>query len=219
MSSLAVQLLPYAVTAAISPILLTLEVVILASAKQPKLRAWFYALGGAAFILLFFALVLTLLAGLNSAAGQSVAERVVKIAGAIALVVVGIRQFIPRKTAGEQHQSRVQHLMHDGRARIFLVVGFLAMASNVSTLIIVIPALHHVSVSGAPRTEQFLALLELFAFVMLPMLIPVLLLTLLGHRADPFLHWLNAFMTKYARQITAIVCFVIALMLVYSAAK
>lgn len=219
MPSLLVQVLPFALTAAISPVLLTLEVVILASAHQPKLRAWFYALGGAIFILGFFFLLLTVLGGLTSTMGQTLAERVIKLVAATALILLGVRQLIPRKTAGENHTSRVQRVIRDGKAWEFALVGLLGMASNFSSLIIVIPALHRITLSDAPSSEQFLATAELFFFVMLPMLLPVLLITLLGKRADPILHVLNAFMTKYTRQITAIVCLAIGALLIYSALK
>ena len=124
MSGLILQVLPFAVGAAISPTVLTLEVFILASNKQPKARAWAYALGGAVFTALFFVLVLTFLGGVpTGSTGRNTALLWVSGVAAVLLVILGIRQLMPRKTPGEKHSSRIQQRLQAAGPCLFGEIG------------------------------------------------------------------------------------------------
>jgi hypothetical protein len=52
-----------------------------------------------------------------------------------------------------------------------------------------------------------------------PILLPVLAVTVVGHRSDALLARVNGFATRHSRQINAAICLVFAALIAYSAVK
>lgn len=212
--------LPYAMGAAISPFVLTVQVLILSSSRQPRLRGWMYTLGGAAFVAIF---IIALTAGMRNVtlkdASQSPVMRIVEVSLALLLIALAIRTYLRKSTPGDKSAGRVAEVMQTGKPWVFFLIGLGVMASNLSSLIIIIPGVHEVQTSAAGFPLDVLALLLLAFFTLLPCLIPVGLVTVLGHRADGFLAALNDFVTKNNRLITAIIALVLAAYLLYDAFK
>ncbi len=221
MSSLYLDVLPLALGAAISPAVLTLELLILSGKVQPKLRAWLYLLGAVVVLVAFSILALTVLRNVSEATGGppnpwSIATKAVIALGLIAL---GLRQLHPRKTLGEAHQSRVKERLQSAKAPVFVVVGMVAMLSNFSTLVLYIPAMHVINLSDDGDTTKVTAGIMLLLITITPILLPVLSITVVGHRSDAMLVRVNGYATRYSRQINAGICFLFAALLGYSAVK
>lgn len=214
--ALILQILPFALGAAISPTVLTLEVFILASARQPKARAWAYALGGAVFTVLFMFLVFALLGAPRAGSSPSAVEKWVAGIAGVLLLLLGIRQSFPKRTAGEKRSSRVRERLENASYWWFVPVGFLMMLTDFSSLIILIPGIHHIVLANAAFGWSAAAAAILYVAVLLPMVIPVGLLTVMGTKADPLLAKLNTFCTKHARIIMAIICYVLAAYLAWT---
>lgn len=210
--------LPYAVGAAVSPLLLTVEVLILAGAFKPRSRAWVYAAGALVVaILITTAIAFIFRQVAPGTSGPSPLERGVEVTAGIVLAIMAIRSFLPVHVEGEGKPSRLHEWMQHGRTGTFFIVGMIMMATNGSSIVIMIPGIHAVEALRPGFAEGTVALVILIAFVMLPAVVPVGLATAFGSRSDAFLHALNAFVTKHLRTITGVLCTVIALYLFHGA--
>jgi Sap, sulfolipid-1-addressing protein len=221
MSSLYVEVLPLALGAAASPAVLTLELLILSGKTQPKARAWLYALGSVLVLLAFSFLAVTVMRNLTQTSDEppnpwSIAAKALI---ALALLALALRQLHPKKTAGEAHQSRVAAKMETAKLPFFLLVGMIAMLSNLSTLVLYIPAIHLITHSTADDATKWGAAVMLLLITSAPFVLPVLAVTIVGHRSDALLARVNAFTGRHSRQINAAICFVFAALLGYSAVK
>ena len=221
MPSLVLAIIPFGLGAAINPTALTVELLILTGKRQPKARAWAYVLGFTVVLIGFIALFVTLLGRFTPPAqtGRSLVATVIDIALVALLLGLGIRQLRPAKTTAERHQSRVAARLQSGGLPTYVVVGMVAMLTDFTTLVFLLPAAHEVARSTDPWEVKQLALLVLVVIALIPLLLPALGLTLLGRRADAFLARTNAFVTRYPRQINAGVCFFIGALVAYNAIK
>lgn len=221
MSGLLLSVLPFALGAAVSPTLLTLELLILTGRNRPKSRAWMFAIGAAATIFAFGFLAATVLRNAEDAGSEPPDPWSIGLKAVVALVLLGlgIRQLRPARTAGEKHHGRVAERMQTARTPFFLGVGVLAMLTNFSTLVLYLPAVHVIVHSDEPSSARWAAAMMLWVITILPFVLPVLAVSIVGHRSDALLARLNTWSTKHSRQINAGICFVFAVLLGYSAIR
>ena len=220
MSELFRSVLPLALGAMISPTLLTLQVLVLSSPTRPRLKAWALTLGAAITLALFSVLGVTVL---NHVAGNQADSAqtswtyiVIRIVCGALLAVLGLRQLRGTPTPGEQHQSRVSKRLAGANPGWFLAVGVVGMLTDVSSLVLFLPALHDITQSSADDATKIAVFAFLFFMVMVPLFIPVLLISLLGHKADGLLASLNRFVSANSRRINAGICFVFAAYLLWT---
>ena len=218
MSGLLLSVLPFALGAAVSPTLLTLELLILTGRTNRKSRAWMFVVGAAATIFAFGLLAATLLRSVGDASSTEDPWSIgIKAVVALALLGLGIRQLRPARTAGEKHHSRVADRMQTAKTPLFLGIGVIGMLVNFSTLVLYLPAVHLIVHSGEPLAARWLAGLMLWVVTITPIVIPVLAVSLVGHRSDALLTRLNIWTTGHSRQINAGLCFLFAALLGFSA--
>lgn len=218
MSSPIVTVLPYAAGAMISPFVLTVQALILASGIQPKLRGWLYVLGCTAFTLTFIVAVYVGLSRLAvSPEKPSPVQQGIEISLALLLLVVAVRILTHKKHPGEDHETRVQHMVQTARPWSFFLVGLAVMATDLSSLIIIIPGVRAVQETQGAFSLQVVAMLIMLIFTLMPGLLPVALATAFGSHADHFLVSLNHFVTKNSRLITVGICVLLAVFLLVGA--
>lgn len=219
MNSPIVAVLPYAVGAMISPFVLTVQALILIGGVQPKVRGWCYALGCTAFTIIYIVAVYLVFAKLPVNSKPSPFLQGAEIALAIILVVLAIRSYVHKKPPGDAHQSRVRQMAASAKPWAFFLVGLAVMATDLSSLIIIIPGVRVVQETEATATMQLIALLIVLLLTLMPALLPVTLATVFGKKADTFLLELNHWVTKHTKLITAAICLILAVFLFYGALK
>lgn len=217
--SLFAAVLPFALGAMISPTVLTIEILILSGTKNPKVRAWLYAIGAGAVLLTYGIVIATILgnapdAGKNNSPNW--VELAVKILAIIALLILAARVLRkPPKPGPSKLSQRIDH----AKGFEFLIVGALAMATNFSTLVLYWPGVHTITTASADVSAKVGAAVMLYLITLVPALGPILLVTVLGKRADGMLHGLNHFVTTHAKQINAGILVFFAVLLVISVVK
>ena len=205
--------LPLALGAAVSPTVLMLQLLLLAGGHRPIARSWAFALGITATSVLYIVALATIAQGLTMSGGpQSTIERVVKLVAAVALAALGVRSL--RHAGSGSLVGRVQKMKPDTPLWSFVVLGFIAMWLNLSSLALMLPAVHLAVNSGTQVGAQLVVIL---LCAVAPAVLPVLAATLLGSHAEQVLSRLNAFTTTHAAQINAGICFLFAVILVLSA--
>lgn len=219
MPSLVLQVLPLALGAAVSPTALVVELLILSSRRSPRAKAWAYLLGFSAVLIAAVVLFLTVL---NHAAdanrgGPTTTGRIVDGVAAVLLAAVGIRSLLPKATPGEKHTSKVATRIGQAGPGFYVGVGAVTMLINFSTLILLAPACHEITRSTASTEVKAVATVMLVVITLLPVLLPVLGVTLLGSKADAALATINGLVSRHSRQINAAVCLVLAALLAWKA--
>lgn len=221
MPPLLLQVLPLALGAAVSPTAFVVELLILSGRRSPRPRAWAYVLGFTAVLVLAVALFLTVLHRTAQATGAapSTTSRIVDGGAALLLALVGVRALVPRATPGERHQSRVAAKVASAGPGLYVGVGAVTMLVNFSTLILLAPACHDISRSDADTATKAAAVVLLVVVAALPVLLPIVMVTVLGPRGDAVLQRTNGFVGRHARAINAGVCFVLAALLAWKALR
>ncbi len=208
--------LPLALGAAVSPALLMVQLLLLSGGHRPIPRGWAYALGVSITTVLYIAALATIARGLTFGDGgsQSLVERAVKVVAALALAWLGVRSL--RDPDRQSLMSRVNAMPADAPIRDFVILGFIAMWLNLSSLALMLPAVHIAVTTGSAVPAQFVVI-ALCAIA--PAVLPVLLATLLGSRSSTVLDSLNRFTTMHSAQINAGICFLFAVILLISAVR
>lgn len=220
MSNPIITVLPFAVGAMISPFVLTVQALILASGIQPKLRGWLYTLGCTAFTIVF---IVAVYAGLSRVATGNTTPspvlRAIEITIGILLLVLTVRVLMHKHRPGNDHETRVQHMVQTAKPWSFFIVGLAVMATDLSSLIILVPGVRAVQETQAAFSLQAIALVIALVFTLMPALLPVALATAFGQRADHFLISLNRFVTNNSRFLTAGICVILAIFLFVGALR
>ena len=210
------SVLPLAVGAAISPTLLTLQLLVLTGTTRPIARAWALAAGSALVLAVFSILGLTVLNHLHPVDHHhhSLRGAVIMFTAAGLLVALAVRSLIRRPTPAEQHDSRTAGRLQTAPTFWFVGVGAIGMVLNFSTLVLFLPALHEITRSPIGLADRSLVFGLLFVIVLLPVLIPVALVTILGEHARPALEATRHFVARHSRQIGILIEVVFAAYLV-----
>jgi len=216
MDSLFASVLPLAVGAAISPSLIALQVLVLASKESAKLKALALTAGAAATLAVISVLAATLLRSADNRAADSSHGATyigLHLVCAAILAGLGVRALLKKPSPGERHQSKVGAKLSAAGPGFFLGVGVVGMLTDVSSLVLFIPAMHDIVRSDVGFADKVAVYAFLFVMVLLPLILPLLLVVAMGKRADVLLAQLNGFIGKNARFINAGICFIFAVYL------
>ncbi|HYI37633.1 MAG TPA: GAP family protein [Thermoleophilaceae bacterium] len=207
MGSLLSQVLPLAAGAAVSPAILTLQLLVLAKGSGAVRRAWFIAAGAALVLALEATAALSLAEGTGGPGTPPDWRSAVKLAAAVALLAMGIRNLV-RRPAPKKDEP--EGGIGPGRA---FGLGVVLMVTNVTTLALYFPLVHEISTDDASLGAKAVVFAVASLIVMLPAAGPPLVVTVLGARADAGLKRMNTFVTAHHQVISAAVCFLFALVL------
>lgn len=204
-----------AIGAAISPTLLTVQVLTLASEHQPRRRAAFLALGSGAVLAAIMVLLATVLRRISlQVENPSSAEIVLKFIAALLLVALGIRALLKKPQDGRSAISRRISKATPGE---YFALGAVLMAMNFSSLVLLVPAVHDTVNSSSSSAVILTVLLGVYLAAMLPLLAPLVLT--LGANSERLLSGLNTFTTAHSKLINAAIAFFFAALLTWSALR
>jgi threonine/homoserine/homoserine lactone efflux protein len=205
------KVLPLAIGAAISPVVLTLQVLTLAKNRFPLRRTWAIA-AGCSLVACGWAAVALLATNKTGAAHSgtpSATSGVLALAFALLLVGLGVHSLTNRTDPGA---PKPEGQGDDQRPRglEFFVIGLGVMVTNFTSFLLFFPAVHAIGISDADETARVTALAVLMAITLIPAYVPPLVVTVLGARAQAGLDRLGRFVTSHHAAINATICFVFA---------
>lgn len=216
MSGLLLQVLPLALGAAVSPMLLIVQLLTLSGRTQQVRRATAITLGAGVMLALITALLLTV--GQNIDAGKSGSDPVgAVIRGVCAdlLLFLGYRNVKKRGKESDGYGKRFANV----KLRGYFVGGGVIMLADFTSLILYIPAMHIIVRSSAGSSAQAAAVAMIYVFTMLPLIVPLVIALAMGSKSDQILGSMNVFVTKHAAVINATICFAFAIYLAWGAYK
>ncbi len=215
MSELLAQVIPLAFGAAISPLLLIVQVFVLSGGHKPIVRASAVTVGAFASLAVFTLLLVLFFHGTTAATGgKSVSSAWVHFGAAFLLALLGVRNLRNRQV-DSKNASRAQKMAR-ARSLDFLAIGVVVMILNVTTLVLFAPAVHDIVSSTVSTTDRVIAYTLLVVISLLPLLIPLIATVAMGSNSVAFLAKLNEFVTKHNAVINACVCFGFAAYLLFS---
>lgn len=194
------EVAPFALGAAVSPLVLMLATLALASPPSAVAKGWAAVAGNAIMLGGYTGLFLGLGIKLPKHHGPNAVDAVIYLSFAGALLLLAARQLSRRGTAG--NSPGLVGKLGGAAPRAFASAGVVIMATNFSSLALYLPGLHMVQRSHAPTVDQVVAVLLLFTCTLAPALIPVLAATLLGRRAQAPLAAINRAVTSHATDIS-----------------
>ncbi len=208
-----------ALGAAVSPGLLAIVLLILSSEQHPKARAWSYLLGVVTVLVLGalvgIVTVRTLVDALATLpTGLSVS---VKAAVSIALVGLGWRSIRKPNPQPAHRPPWLEARLRAARPPLFFVLGVATMLTNWSTLLLYLSALEMIRATTARTGTTLLASGVALLITLSPLLLPVLAVSIVGHRSDRLLSLLGRTAGMHAHQIIAGIYVIIAAIVAVSA--
>lgn len=210
--SLILQVLPFALGAAMSPTFLAMQVAVLTSPAPGALRrGWAMALGSMSMLLLLTFGGVSLLSSLPTFGefGDTWTEALVFALAGLALLAVAL--FAARKP--RDHKDSMLVRLVDAKPPFIFSVGALRLAVNASTLALYIPALHLITSSSNGVVAKGIAFLLLFLITESPVLGPVLAVAIAGERAKPALTRIHDGIKDHTKQATVALCLVFGVVL------
>lgn len=217
MSDLLSRVIPLSIGAAISPAVLAVIIVVLGG-RRAVTRGAVFAAG-----------VLTVLVGLTVSglliSHQShpsperirITHDVYGLIGVLLLCLAIITLLRPRTHSDTGTPVHTSDPSADKGLLAMFVLGFGLMISNLSTIVLYLPAMHAVSDSDASSADRILAAAIAFLITSLPATAPLLLRIALPRRSGPIFARVNTFVTDHNRAITITVEVGFGLYLIYRA--
>lgn len=207
------RVLPLVLGAALSPTALIAELLILSRPDHPVRSAAWFAVG---FAIPLGALTASVLAAghrIRADGGHhSTTSAVVDLVAAVLLLALATRSLLQARRHPSAVPARHRRGGHAGPLGCF-VLGIVLMGLNFSTIVLYIPAMKEIAVSGDSDAVRAVVVVLAMLIALLPVLAP-LTATALAPRAshrvlDPF----GAFVTRHAATIGIVVSLVFAVYL------
>lgn len=211
--------IPLALGAAVSPGLLAIVLLILSSGQRPKARAWFYLLGVVTVLLLGALVGIVTVRALVDALGTLPTGLTVSMKAAVSIALLGLG-WRSIRTPSPQPARRPPWLearLRAARPPPFFVLGVATMLTNWSTLLLYLSALEIIRATAPSTGTTLLASGIALLITLSPLLLPVLAVTISGHRSDRLLSLLGRTADTHAHQIIAGIYVVIAAIVAVSA--
>ncbi len=200
MLELLLEVIPLAIAAAISPVVLMLALAILAGSR-PVAESGAYAVGVVATTIALYGVGLVVIRAQQDGLEPGwLGSDVARIVIGVVLVIAGVVLIVVRPNAARS--SAFQERLLGGRRRLrdLAGAGVAVMITNGSSFVILIAILHAVARSGRPLPEEAAALIVATAIVALPALAPFVAAVVGGAGLRALLARVGVFITTYGRQ-------------------
>lgn len=208
------SVLPLALGAAVSPVILLLQMVTLTTGTSRLARAWLVA-AGAALALAGWGLAGWLLVNRlpTPRVGPDATAAAVDLTLALVLVALGIRAVVGRHDPAPAPAAADHAASAPPRLFTAFGLGVAAMASNVTTIVLFLPAVRDIARAEVATLDTVVALVVLFAVTLAPALLPVLAVSLGGAAGRRVLDRVGEFARVHHAAIAAVVSFAFAVYL------
>lgn len=196
------RVVPLGLGAAVSPTVLTVSVLLMCSPRRPVARGALFALGVLSVLAVISVLGITVLDRFAdhhpSATERAVSDSVDLVLGLVLLALAARTALRPRDPTTERTARHPAD--HDGLARAY-ALGLVMMATNVTTIVLYIPAMRDIGRADVSTSDQAVALLVMLGFASLPATVPLLLRVVVPGPAQRALTRLDGAMTRHRRAI------------------
>ena len=206
MTRVFLEALPFALGGMVSPTLLALSMLIMASPDRGRLKGLCYFLGTLVFSVLFVVALHLFLHSLGMAQPDKAKEQVEAIIdiviGALLVLWAIVRVLRGTPPPKMKHEDRARKPMSLGAA---FVAGFVMMSVNFSTLPLYALAVRVVDKSSLAMTDKLIEFALITVIILVPAWLPVALAYIAPQQSRRILDALRGFLTRHARLIITII--------------
>lgn len=200
------KVLPLALGAAISPVILLLQVATLASPRYPVRRACI-VLGATALVV---ATVMLAVAATDHAASTApktdpVVGGWIRVVLAVVLLAGAVRAALspaPEEQHPPEGADAADAPVHGWR---YFLLGIVAMVTNITTIVLLIPATRDAASADLASGQRLLILAVVFLITLFPAYGPLLALAALGSRGPAALAAMSAWLHRHHKAVTVAV--------------
>jgi hypothetical protein len=203
MEPLLTRIVPIALGAAISPVVLIVNILLLSGRTRPIARGTAYAIGCAIVIVAFGIAGVTIIAGVATAP-RTVAA-VIHLTVATASLAFAARALIRGPQPPPKHEDVSPEHEHDKPAWQFVFAGLGAMGVNMTTLVLYLSLDAEIVRAQLSTVEDAIALGIADVIILLPVWLPLLLTVLAPHLAHRVFGPVNDFLTRHKYAIEVLV--------------
>lgn len=192
-------ILPFAAASAVSPVMLTEQTYLLARGRKAAKR---YALGAFLTVFVFIALA-TLFGRVISLPTEPTLSASLDVGlGALLVVLGGALYLIElRSGGGSRRKQEKQRSVSDRRAFAF---GIFSMATNLTTLALVLPAAKIIADAGLDYPERLVLEILLALIAAVPAWLPLALTRVSPGRARHALDWIDQTIERHGKKLVAV---------------
>jgi hypothetical protein len=213
------KVVPLGIGAAFTPSLLALQILVVSGDPWRRRSLAVAAGAGSAFgivgllALLGFAQLPTDTA---SAGGGDIIGGLIRLAAAGILAGVTVFMFWPHPVLQKRVEAGISARAARASLVAFFVMPFLLSIKDVSSFVLLIPAMHDIAVSPAALFDRVIALAVLYALALIGVLAPPAARLALGHRAERPMQAIYRFTMDNQFRIVGVVALVMTAYLVVS---
>ena len=202
MSATLLRVLPLAFGAAISPVILLLQVATLASPRYPVRRACIVLAATAVVVVVVMGVVLATDAHAGATPKRDpVVDGWIRIVLALVLLAGAVRTALrPADDAAAPADDADPGV----RGVRYFLLGLGAMAANVTTIVLLVPATREVATADI-GDDRLVVLAVVFVVTLLPAYGPLLVLAALGRRGPAALAAMSTWLRAHRRAVTVVV--------------
>ena len=192
-------ILPFAAASAVSPVMLTEQTFLLTRGRKVAAR---YALGAFLTVFVFIALA-TLFGRVISLPTEPTLSASLDVAlGTLLVVLAGTLYLIERRSRGaSRRKQEKQRSVSDRRAFVF---GIFSMATNLTTLALVLPAAKIIADAGLDYPERLVLEILLALTAAVPAWLPLALTRVSPGRARRALNWIDQTIARHGKKLVAV---------------
>jgi len=210
------RVLPLAVGSAISPVVLLLQMATLASRFHAVARSLVVLAGNAGVVVLVTAVIIVGDRRDDASVATGGIGEVgawIRIVLAVLLALTAMRLALGGHT--ESHQEPTDEGVADPGIRPgrYLLLGVAAMATNATSMVLFIPAVHTAVTASLSAPGELLVVVVLWLFILLPAFIPLMAFGALGSKGPAVIAQFGTWLRTHNRTIGIVVSTVFAIYL------
>jgi hypothetical protein len=204
------------VAAAFTPSLFALQILV-CGGDPWKRRALAVGIGGGAAFVIVGGLMFVGFAQLPTLpGGGGDVDAVLRLLGGAILVAAAVLLFRPHPGLEHRVESDIEGYVARASTWLFLGIAFALSIKDLSSFVVLAPALHDIAVADTDVIIKAVLLVELYALALSPVLAPPLARLVFGHRADAAFGKVYAFTMSHQFQLVGGMAAVIAVYLIAS---
>jgi hypothetical protein len=208
-AELLIRVLPLAVAAAFTPTLLALQLLVISGEAWIRRSIAVAVANGIAFTLV----LAVMLAGLAQLPDQGTGhlgpiDRWIRGVCGVLLLIACVFFLWPHPELSRKARASLERRSKNASTWVFFGLAFYFSITDLSSFIVLVPAMHDVTVSTVAIEIKAAIVLVVMAIALTPTWLPPTVRALLGQRVTPFLAKLYGFVMTYQFQIVGVVCLV-----------
>jgi threonine/homoserine/homoserine lactone efflux protein len=220
-SSLLSSTVPLSWAAAISPVTLSVFLIMVSMAKNQKLAGFSFYIGAIVVLLLTVFIGIFLGEKLTAAnAANPITTAAIDIFLGAVLFLLGLRNLVSREESKNNRLLKFVQIKEDSsvfyKFTRYFSIGIIAFLMNFSTAIFVLAVGRVIGVSNQSFGNDLIAILVLILIALLIIEIPLLFFVALPKKAEELTKPIEKWITKHSSLVTGLFCLVIGFYVVYA---